>query len=95
MIALANGSREVAETFAAILWVALWCSPLIICAFIARSLARPSGRTTLGFWLGLLLGPMGILIAAVIGLQRRPLTPRRPVPKTPPAARRPVIVPRK
>jgi hypothetical protein len=62
----------------------LLATPLLFCALVARHLAKPSGRTTLGFWLGLLLGPIGVLTAAVIGLRRPRIIARRRRPVRPP-----------
>lgn len=38
----------------------------IICAFVGAKLAGEKGRSTTGFWLGLLFGPIGIIIALLL-----------------------------
>jgi len=45
-------------------WLVIWFFCAIMCAVIARK----KNRTALGwFFLGLILGPIGLLIAAVVG----------------------------
>lgn len=46
--------------------IAVW----VVCAFIGAALLESSGRAGLGFVLGLLLGPIGLIIAAIMRLEK-------------------------
>jgi hypothetical protein len=41
----------------------------LICGVIGSSICRPSSRRLLGFMLGFILGPLGVLIAAIVNLE--------------------------
>lgn len=43
---------------------------LLVCGAIALILLASSGRAGMGFMLGLLLGPLGILVAAILRLEK-------------------------
>ncbi len=84
-------ARLMIAVFAAAVWLALWklddpCTPmapivalLYLCGLIGIYAARWQGRRwQTGLWLGLLLGPIGVIFAASNRVPDKPDRMRRP-----------------
>jgi hypothetical protein len=62
-------------------FLAIWAGATLACAIIGRYVAEQKGRSGAeGLWLGFLLGPLGVLVAALMPTVEAPRPGRRPAP---------------